>query len=185
MTPEVGLELVNPVAGTRMVFLATAASSNGEYVEIEATYPPNNAPPPRHLHPNQDERFELISGSLRGVRGDEEFAVSKGEELEVPRGTPHLMGAGDDGAVFRWRTSPALRRTSCSSRSGRSRMTTTGRPTACSCSTPSASSATSSASARRRGVRRGAAGRLRRRLPCALLARRMPCPPLSMHPRWR
>jgi quercetin dioxygenase-like cupin family protein len=109
MTPEVGLELVNPVAGTRMVFLATAASSNGEYVEIEATYPPNNAPPPRHLHPNQDERFELISGSLRGVRGDEEFAVSKGEELEVPRGTPHLMGAGDDGAVFRWRTSPALR----------------------------------------------------------------------------
>ena len=57
MTPEVGTELINPLTGTKTVFLATAESTGGAYVEIEATYPPNNPPPPLHKHPTQAERF--------------------------------------------------------------------------------------------------------------------------------
>jgi mannose-6-phosphate isomerase-like protein (cupin superfamily) len=107
--PEIGLELVNPVAGTTTVFTATAESTGGAYVEVEVTYPPNSAPPPRHLHPAQDEQFTLLSGSMHGQRGDEPLDVAAPGGFDVPRGTPHLMASGADGAVVRWRTSPALR----------------------------------------------------------------------------
>jgi quercetin dioxygenase-like cupin family protein len=107
--PAVGLELVNPVAGTRTVFTATAESTDGEYVEIEMTYPPNNAPPPWHIHPSQDEHFTVLTGGLKATVGDEDRALAAGDELHVSAGTPHLMGSGDEGAVLRWRTSPALR----------------------------------------------------------------------------
>ena len=109
MKPEVGLELVNPKAGTTIVFTATAESTGGDYVEIEATYPPNSSPPPRHLHPSQDEHFTVLSGSMHGTAGDEPINATAGEEFKVLRGTPHLMSSGADGAVMRWRTSPALR----------------------------------------------------------------------------
>ena len=107
--PEVGLALVNPVAGTTLRFTATAASTDGGYVEVEATYPPNSARPPRHLHPSQHEDFTVLSGLMHATVGETERDIETGDGLHVPRGTPHVMGAGDEGAVFRWRTSPALR----------------------------------------------------------------------------
>jgi len=109
MTPEVGTELINPLAGTKTVFTATATSTDGDYVEIEASYPPNSTPPPLHMHPSQDETITVLAGSLTGLRGDEEFTISVGDVLEIPRGVPHTMNATGDGAVFRWRTAPALR----------------------------------------------------------------------------
>jgi mannose-6-phosphate isomerase-like protein (cupin superfamily) len=110
MRPEIGTELVNPKAGTCTRFLATAESTGGAYVEVEATYPPHSAKPPLHLHPAQDEHFTVVSGQLDVVRGDEEFTVKAGDAFDVPRGVPHQMWAsGDDGAVLLWRTTPALR----------------------------------------------------------------------------
>jgi quercetin dioxygenase-like cupin family protein len=109
VTPAIGTELVNPKAGTKTVFTATAASTGGDHVEIEATYPPNSAPPPKHLHPSQTEHFTVVSGTMRGSLGDDVFILNAGDELVVPAGTPHQMWAGDNGAVMRWRTSPALR----------------------------------------------------------------------------
>jgi mannose-6-phosphate isomerase-like protein (cupin superfamily) len=110
VTPDIGTELTNPKAGTKTVFTATAASTGGGYVEIEATYPPGAAPPPRHLHPSQEEHFTVLSGRISVIRGDEEFVAEPGTEFTVPAGTPHQMWpSGDDGAVMRWRTTPALR----------------------------------------------------------------------------
>jgi quercetin dioxygenase-like cupin family protein len=109
VTPEIGTELVNPKVGTKTVFTATAASTGGDHVEIEATYPPNSSPPPKHLHPSQTEHFTVVSGTMRGSLGDDVFILNAGDELVVPAGTPHQMWAGDNGAVMRWRTSPALR----------------------------------------------------------------------------
>jgi quercetin dioxygenase-like cupin family protein len=109
MKPEVGTELVNPVAGTKTVFTATADSTGGDHVEVEATYPPNSAKPPAHLHPGQTERFTMLAGSLEVRRGDEAFTAGAGDDFVVEPGVPHAMWAGAVGAVFRWRTSPALR----------------------------------------------------------------------------
>src|ERR1700750_1070996 len=109
MTPEVGTELTNPVAGTTTVFTATADSTGGAHVEVEATYPPHSPKPPRHLHPGQTERFTVLAGSLEVRRGEEEFTAGVGEEFTVEPGVVHQMWAGSDGAVFRWRTSPPMR----------------------------------------------------------------------------
>jgi mannose-6-phosphate isomerase-like protein (cupin superfamily) len=109
MNPVIGTELINPHVGTRTVFTATAASTGGEYVEVEATYPPNSTPPPKHLHPSQTEHFTVRSGRMHGLCGEAEFTLDAGDQLVVPAGTPHQMWAGEDGAVMTWRTSPALR----------------------------------------------------------------------------
>ena len=107
--PEVGTELVNPVVGTKTVFVATAESTGGECVEVEATYPPDSPRPPRHLHPGPTEGFTILAGSLEVRRGDGSFTAGVGAEFTVEPGVAHQMWAGREGAVFRWRTSPALR----------------------------------------------------------------------------
>ena len=108
MTPEVGAELVNPVAGTRTVFRATAASTGGAYVEVEQTHA--TAKPPLHLHPSQDEHFTVLAGRLHAVVGGDERELGPGDVLDVPRGTSHQMwSVGDEAARTLWRTTPALR----------------------------------------------------------------------------
>jgi quercetin dioxygenase-like cupin family protein len=108
--PTVGMELVNPVAGTCIAFRATAESTDGQYVEVDSTYPPHSARPPRHLHPSQREDFTVLSGSMHVECGEETFTAQEGESFAVEPGVPHQMWCDtDDGAVLRWRTTPALR----------------------------------------------------------------------------
>jgi quercetin dioxygenase-like cupin family protein len=109
-TPVVGTDLVNPVTGTRTLFLATAASTEGAFVEVEATYPANSVKPPLHLHPSQVERFTLLSGHMHALVDGVERELHVGDLLEVPKGVSHQMWGGEDGpSVVLWRTTPALR----------------------------------------------------------------------------
>ena len=108
--PEVGTELVNPVAGTRTVFRATAASTGGAHVEVEAHYPPHSPAPPRHLHPQQEERFTVLAGRMHAVVDGVVHDLSAGDELTVPAGVGHVMWNDSDApAAMLWRTTPALR----------------------------------------------------------------------------
>ncbi len=110
VVPEVGTELSNPVTGTCTVFLATAASTGGTHVEMRHTYPPHSPHPPLHLHPQQDEHFTVEQGRLHAVVGDGEHDLGPGDEIDVPRGTPHQMwSVSDEPTVVLWRVSPALR----------------------------------------------------------------------------
>lgn len=109
VTPEVGTELVNPVAGTTTVFLATAESTGGAYLEIEVTYPPDSTPPPKHKHPSQQEHFTILSGGLEAIVDETQKQLGAGDELVVPAGTSHQMWSTGEGVVMRWRTTPALR----------------------------------------------------------------------------
>jgi hypothetical protein len=43
----------------------TIRSATPEALEVEAEYGPNGSPPPKHLHPAQDERFRVLEGALR------------------------------------------------------------------------------------------------------------------------
>lgn len=106
---EPGLELVNPVAGTRTLFTATARTTDGRHVEVEATYPAHSRRPPMHHHPSQTEYFTVLEGAMTVVRGDETFVAETGESFTVPPATPHQMWNDTDGdTVLRWRTEPAL-----------------------------------------------------------------------------
>jgi hypothetical protein len=75
---------------------------------VEATYGGTRLPP-AHLHPAQDETFEVLEGRLRVIAHGEERVLTVGERIEIPRRTPHRMAAADAGARVRWTTRPALR----------------------------------------------------------------------------
>ena len=79
-----------------------------ELLEMEAAYSGEGELPPPHLHPRQDERFEVLEGAVRAVVDDAEVRYSRGETFDVPAGTTHQMG-GDGPARVHWQVRPALR----------------------------------------------------------------------------
>ena len=88
----------------------TILSDTPEALEVEATYGPNGSPPPKHLHPDQDEHFEVRAGRLRVLAGDLERELGPGETIGIPRGTPHQMwNEGAEEARVLWWTTPAGR----------------------------------------------------------------------------
>ncbi|HKF81057.1 MAG TPA: cupin domain-containing protein [Thermoleophilaceae bacterium] len=85
-------------------------SSTPEMLEVEATYTRGGNKPPPHLHPAQDEHFEVLSGRIEVRVGDEERVLAPGETIDIPRGTRHQMAnGGDEPARVRWQTTPAGR----------------------------------------------------------------------------
>src|SRR5688500_6442790 len=77
---------------------------------VEVVYDAGGRKPPAHVHPAQDERFEILSGRLAVRLGGEERTLQAGDVLEIPRGTSHAMAnAGDEPARARWETAPAGR----------------------------------------------------------------------------
>jgi quercetin dioxygenase-like cupin family protein len=85
-------------------------SSTPEGLEVVASYRPHGSPPPAHLHPSQDERFEVLEGEMRALVDGEELRLAAGAEVEILRGQVHRMwNPGDVEARVRWRTTPALR----------------------------------------------------------------------------
>jgi mannose-6-phosphate isomerase-like protein (cupin superfamily) len=74
---------------TRMEFVVTAADSARELHEMRVTYAPNSPFPPPHLHPAQDEHFEILQGSVLFVVDGVERTLGTGEHIEIPRGTVH------------------------------------------------------------------------------------------------
>jgi mannose-6-phosphate isomerase-like protein (cupin superfamily) len=107
---EMGDVISNPAARMTLRLLQTAGSTDGELLEMEATYEPGSIEPPAHFHPAQDERFEIRSGTMRARVDDIERDLGPGESIELPRGTVHAMwNAGDEPVVLVWQTRPALR----------------------------------------------------------------------------
>jgi mannose-6-phosphate isomerase-like protein (cupin superfamily) len=82
----------------------------GGALEVLGTWEPGGSAPPLHLHPAQDEQFEVQSGRLTAVVGGVTRELGPGDTLQVLRGTPHKMwNAGTETATASWRTSPAGR----------------------------------------------------------------------------
>ncbi len=94
--------------GFRLRLITTEAESGGELLEMEASYPAGGQLPPEHLHPKQDERFEVLDGAVRAIIGGTERRYEAGEVFDVPAGTPHQM-TGDGEARVSWQVRPALR----------------------------------------------------------------------------
>src|ERR1700730_3647697 len=79
-------------------------------LEVEVTWTPGDSPPPPHLHPAQDEHFEVRSGRLVAVVDGEQHELGPGDTLEIPRGTPHKMwNSSGESASASWHTRPAGR----------------------------------------------------------------------------
>jgi mannose-6-phosphate isomerase-like protein (cupin superfamily) len=99
----------NPVTGERIVFRQTSSETNGEAVVIETFVQPNGFVAAAHVHPGQEERFEILRGSVGFKVGGKKLVAGPGQRLTVPAGTPHkFWNAGDEEAQFVCEVRPAL-----------------------------------------------------------------------------
>jgi hypothetical protein len=64
-----GQVLDNPVSGERFIFTKTAADTAGELVAVGAVGTPGGRVPGGHVHPVQEERFEVVTGTMRFRKG--------------------------------------------------------------------------------------------------------------------
>ncbi len=85
---KAGDVIENPVTGERITFLETTRETNGELLRFEYVLPPGFTIP-EHFHPRQEERHEVISGTLRGRVGGQERSYAAGERAVGPAGVPH------------------------------------------------------------------------------------------------
>src|SRR5829696_8261630 len=83
-----GEEIHNPVQGDSIVFRQTSRNTGGELMSGELVVSPGGGNP-LHVHPLQEEHFEVLSGTLDVQIGDEHLGLGEGEEATVPPGTPH------------------------------------------------------------------------------------------------
>jgi mannose-6-phosphate isomerase-like protein (cupin superfamily) len=101
--------LENPITGERLLFRKTSSDTDGEAVVFETFVEPDGFVAAAHVHPYQEERFEILDGSAGFMLGGEEFVAGPGEKLTVPAGTPHrFWNAGVEEAHFVCEVRPAL-----------------------------------------------------------------------------
>jgi quercetin dioxygenase-like cupin family protein len=104
-----GDELEIPMAG-RVVFRRTRDETDGELMEFDFFLPVGHESAQEHLHPKQEERFEVVSGKVRGQIGGEEQVRETGETAVMPAGVRHFWwNDGDEVAHLRVEVRPALR----------------------------------------------------------------------------
>ncbi len=100
----------NPQSGEHMEFLLTADESGGELLRLELVLDPSALVAAPHLHPRQQERFELLEGTARFRIGGVERDAHAGEVVTVDPGTPHVLGnPTDERARMLVEFRPALR----------------------------------------------------------------------------
>jgi quercetin dioxygenase-like cupin family protein len=99
----------NPVTGERLVFRKTSRETNGEAVVLETFVKPNGFVAAAHVHPHQEERFQILRGTVGFRLGRKKIVAGPGQRVTVPAGTAHkFWNAGDDEAHFVAEVRPAL-----------------------------------------------------------------------------
>lgn len=104
-----GQTIHNPVSGERIEFIQTAADTGGELLEFELELTADGRVPGAHVHPEQEERFEVLEGAMRFRLGLRTIVAEAGETVVVPAGRMHRFANGGDGpARVRVTVVPAL-----------------------------------------------------------------------------
>ena len=104
-----GQIIQNPVSGERIEFLRTAADTDGELLEFELDLAPDGRVPGAHVHPEQEERFQVLEGTMKFRLGMRTIVAEAGDSVVVPAGRVHKFTNGGDGrARARVEVVPAL-----------------------------------------------------------------------------
>ena len=104
-----GQIIENPVSGERITFRRTAADTAGELLAFQLELTPDGHVPGMHVHPKQDERFEVVRGRMKFRMGMRTVVAEAGDVVTVPAGKAHkFVNAGDEPAVADVEVRPAL-----------------------------------------------------------------------------
>lgn len=93
MTSQIGTDenpLVHPVTGERIVFRKRSRDTGGEFLEMNLYMAPGGFLAAPHVHPSQEERFEISGAEVMFRVGGVERLYQPGEVVVVPAGTPHV-----------------------------------------------------------------------------------------------
>lgn len=84
-----GETIRNKKTGEQITWMETSEDTNGEALKMKFKVSPGGNVPVKHIHPNQNEHFEVISGTLKIECKNETSILSSGETKLIPQGTPH------------------------------------------------------------------------------------------------
>jgi quercetin dioxygenase-like cupin family protein len=99
----------NPLLGERIVIRQTGRESGGATLQLDVYQRPGSPGPVEHLHPAQEERFEVVSGTMIARVAGHERRLGPGERIVIPTGTPHTWSNGGEGELhLRAEFRPAL-----------------------------------------------------------------------------
>ncbi len=96
--------------GSVFIVSTPAASTGGDYVEMEFVLPSGCVAPPPHFHPEQVESYEVIEGTFDVMVDGEWRTLGEGESASVPHGVEHTYRnrSGETARVLN-RHHPAVR----------------------------------------------------------------------------
>ncbi len=102
--------LDHPVTGEKIIFRKTAKDTSGDLMQADVIMRPHGFVAAEHVHPLQEERFEVLSGSVKFRVNGVKREVRAGEITVVPPRTPHVWwNDGDQEAHVLVDVRPALR----------------------------------------------------------------------------
>lgn len=108
--PVAGEEIENPVTGERILFRRTAAETGGEVLELDDLWTRPDHRVAEHVHPEMEERWEVLKGTVCFRIGGAERTACPGDVVIAPAGTPHSgRNCGPGEARLRIEMRPALR----------------------------------------------------------------------------
>ena len=91
--PDLGTEenpLVHPVTRERIVFRRRGLDTAGEFLEMNLYLAPGGFIPLPHIHPRQEERFEISGTEVMFRVAGVERLYKPGEVAVVPASVPHV-----------------------------------------------------------------------------------------------
>jgi quercetin dioxygenase-like cupin family protein len=101
--------LVHPVTGERIVFRKRSRDTGGELLEMTLYLAPKGFIAAPHVHPKQEERFEVAGAPVIFKIAGKEQLYQPGEVAVVPPGTPHVWwNPGTEEAATLVQFRPAL-----------------------------------------------------------------------------
>src|SRR3954452_25212214 len=108
MRPEETIEA--PTMGQRITCLSNTASTGGELLRFNFWMRGGDASPsPLHVHPRQEERIEVVSGSVLSISGGVRRVLGPRGTISTAPGEPHTVGpVGEDAVEMIVEFRPAL-----------------------------------------------------------------------------
>ncbi len=94
-----GQVIENKVTGERVTFLETASDSDGNRLRFLLSVKPGGFVTVNHVHPSQHEKFEMKKGVLKVLKGKETLYLKSGEDVLIPKGTPHQWWNESDSEI--------------------------------------------------------------------------------------
>ena len=89
--PKAGDRYVMPDGLGEYLVVRSNEETNGEFVEMEWTFPADAFAPPPHRHPTQVESYEVLEGAFEVMVDGEWQRLEAGQSASVPPDTNHTF----------------------------------------------------------------------------------------------